>query len=127
MPFKDPEKKKTISTRISKIKQRAHKWTTKTKWKCQTVLKKYYEENIYRLNEKHNCGCGGCYATKNKRAHERGKAHIYWPKTGIIPNTLPVDYNWYPHLFKLMKEDNLNKAWVFINWFYAMAWIYKIL
>ena len=61
-------------------------------------------------NEKHNCGCGGCYTTRNKRAHERGKAHIYWSKTGIIPSTLPIDYNWYPHLFELMKEDNLNKA-----------------
>ena len=81
--------------------------------------KKYYEENKDRLNEKHNCGCGGCYTTKNKPAHERGKAHIYWSKTGIIPSTLPIDYNWYPHLFKLMKED---KAWVFINWFFE-KWI----
>ena len=110
MPFKDPEKRKQYQQEYRKLNRERINEKQRQNENKKLSSKKYYEENKDRLNEKHNCGCGGCYTTKNKPAHERGKAHIYWSKTGIIPNTLPIDYNWYPHLFELMKEDNLNKA-----------------
>ena len=110
MPFKDPEKRKQYQQEYRKLNREQINEKRRQNENNKLRNKKYYEENKDRLNEKHNCGCGGCYTTKNKPAHERGKAHIYWSKTGIIPSTLPIDYNWYPHLFELMKEDNLNKA-----------------
>ena len=110
MPFKDPEKRKQYQQEYRKLNREHINEQRRQNENKKLSSKKYYEENKDRLNEKHNCGCGGCYTTKNKPAHERGKAHIYWSKTGIIPSTLPIDYNWYPHLFELMKEDNLNKA-----------------
>ena len=110
MPFKDPEKRKQYQQEYRKLNREQINEKRRQHENIKLSKKKYYEENKDRLNEKHNCGCGGCYTTKNKPAHERGYAHIYWSKTGIIPNTLPIDYNWYPHLFELMKEDNLNKA-----------------
>ena len=117
MPYKNPEDRKAQSERYYK----EHKEEIRQRVKERTQTEEYKEKaKEYRLankdkkaerdNEKFECGCGGCYTRKNKRAHERGYAHIYWSKTGIIPNTLPIDYNWYPHLFELMKEDNLNKA-----------------
>ena len=105
MPFKDPEKRKQYQQEYRKLNREHINEKRRQNENKKLSSKKYYEENKDRLNEKHNCGCGGCYTTKNKPAHERGYAHIYWSKTGIIPNTLPIDYNWYPHLFKLMKED----------------------
>ena len=63
------------------------------------------EDNKDRLNEKHECGCGGCYTTKNKLAHERGKAHIYWSKTGVKVTLWDMDSNWHQLFNKYMKED----------------------
>ena len=39
--------------------------------------KTYYEDNKDRLNEKHECGCGGCYTYKNRTTHEKTKSHTY--------------------------------------------------
>ena len=106
MPFKDPEKRKQYQQEYKKLNREQINEKRRQNENNKLRSKKYYEEHKDRLNEKHECGCGGCYTTKNKLAHERGYAHIYWSKTGINVNTLPIDYNWYPHLNELMKEDN---------------------
>ena len=92
MPFKDPEKRKQYQQEYQKLNREQINEKRRQNENIKLWRKKYYEENKDRLNEKHNCGCGGCYTTKNKRAHERGKAHIYWSETGIKINPIPQYY-----------------------------------
>lgn len=37
--------------------------------------KKYYTENVDKINEKHNCECGGSYTTGRKLRHFETKKH----------------------------------------------------
>ena len=106
MPFKDPEKRKQYQQEYRNLNREQINEKRRQNENNKLRNKKYYEENKDRLNEKHECGCGGCYTTKNKPAHERGYAHIYWSKTGINVNTLEIGSNWYQHLKELLKEDN---------------------
>ena len=42
----------------------------------------HYQENrealLAHMNQKHTCGCGGCYTTVNKAKHERTQKHQQW-------------------------------------------------
>jgi hypothetical protein len=39
-------------------------------------VKAYYEANADRLKEKHECECGGCYATQKKSRHFKTAKHL---------------------------------------------------
>ena len=113
MPFKDPEKRKQYQQEYRNLNreeirecEKARRQTNEGKEKAKQYRLLNKEKIDERQNAKFECGCGGCYTRKNKLAHERGKAHIYWSKTGINVNSLPIDYNWYQHLKELLKEDN---------------------
>ena len=89
MPFKDAEKRKQYQQEYKKLNREQINEKRRQNENNKLRNKKYYEDNKDRLNEKHECGCGGCYTTKNKPAHERGYAHIYWSETGIKINPIP--------------------------------------
>ena len=103
MPFKDPEKRKQYQQEYRNLNREQINEKRRQNENNKLRNKKYYEDNKDRLNEKHKCECGGCYTYKNKLAHERGKAHIYWSKTGIKIITLDMDRNWHQHFKELMK------------------------
>ena len=42
--------------------------------KHKEYQKQYIEQN--KLNEKHRCGCGGCFTTQNKSIHSKTKKHL---------------------------------------------------
>ena len=44
------------------------------------VRKKYYEYNKERINEKHNCECGGKYTSHHKATHLKTKKHEAYEK-----------------------------------------------
>ena len=105
MPFKDPEKRKQYQQEYRNLNREQINEKRRQNENNKLRNKKYYEENKDRLNEKHECGCGGCYTTKNKPAHERGKAHIYWSKTGVKVTLWDMDSNWHKQFNEFMKED----------------------
>ena len=84
MPYKNPEDIKAHSVRY----YQEHKEEKLQRQKERRQTEEYKEkEKEYRLankeqiserdNTKIDCQCGGCYTRKNKRVHERSKAHIY--------------------------------------------------
>ena len=112
MPYKNPEDKKARDVRY----YQEHKEEILQRKKEKRQTDEYKEkEKQYRLankkkiaerdNAKFECGCGGCYTRKNKRVHERGKAHIYWSKTGVKVTLWDMDSNWHQLFNKYMKED----------------------
>ena len=102
MPYKNPEDIKAHSVRY----YQEHKEEIRQRKEKEKQYRLANKENIAeRENKKFDCECGGCYTRKNKLAHERGKAHIYWSKTGINVNTLEICSNWHQHLKELLKED----------------------
>ena len=105
MPFKDPEKRKQYQQEYRNLNREQINEKRRQNENNELRINKYYEDNKDRLNEKHECGCGGCYTTKNKPAHERGKAHIYWSKTGVKVTLWDMDSNWHQLFNKYMKED----------------------
>ena len=113
MPFKDPEKRKQYQQEYRNFnreeireREKARRQTDESKEKTKQYRLLNKEKIAERQNAKFECGCGGCYTRKNKLAHERGKAHTYWSKTGINVNTLEIGSNWHQHLKQLLKEDN---------------------
>ena len=105
MPFKDPEKRKQYQQEYRNLNREQINEKRRQNENNKLRSKKYYEEHKDRLNEKHECGCGGCYTTKNKLAHERSKTHIYWSKTGIKVTLLDMNGNWHQQFKELLKED----------------------
>jgi hypothetical protein len=90
------------------IKEKRKEYVEKNKENITLRQQTYRLENKEKIalrdNEKFNCECGGCYTRKNKPAHERGKAHIYWTLTGVRTNCLTIDCNWFEHLKELQAK-----------------------
>ena len=112
MPYKNPEDIKAHWERYYKEHkeeirqhQRERRQTEEVKEKIKQYRLLNKEKIAERENEKFECGCGGCYTRKNKRKHERGKAHIYWTITGIKITRLDMDINWHKQFKELIKED----------------------
>ena len=112
MPFKDPEKRKQYQQEYRNLnreeilqRQKERRQTDEGKEKAKQYRLLNKEKIAERENAKFECGCGGCYTRKNKLAHERGKAHIYWSKTGVKVTLWDMDSNWHQLFNKYMKED----------------------
>ena len=112
MPFKDPEKRKQYQQEYRNLnrdeirqREKARRQTDEGKEKAKQYRLLNKEKIAERENAKFECGCGGCYTRKNKLAHERGKAHIYWSKTGVKVTLWDMDSNWHQLFNKYMKED----------------------
>ena len=112
MPFKDPEKRKQYQQEYRNLnreeirqREKARRQTDEGKEKTKQYRLLNKEKIDERQDAKFECGCGGCYTRKNKLAHERGYAHIYWSKTGVKVTLWDMDSNWHQLFNKYMKED----------------------
>jgi len=58
-----------------KLKEYNKKYYQDNKDDKKEYTRKYQQDNKERINEKHNCNCGGKYSTISKSQHERTKRH----------------------------------------------------
>ena len=80
------EKSKAEKRELMRDKQRekCRRWRENNIVKKKEDDKKYYENNKERLNESHDCECGGTYCLTHKMRHQASKRHQKYLESQII-------------------------------------------